>query len=178
MEIASIDTFLDTVTQAYLSFYLMQLAPDNKIYISTGNSQYLHIIHSPDSLGAACNLAQHDLKLKGVNLVSSIPNFPNYRLGREIGSACDTIYTAISPPQEGVGIRVYPNPAQERVTIELSQKEEAELVLLDITGRVVLSQKLREFTETVSLVHLPKGMYFYLLKSEKGILAQGKVVKE
>ena len=176
--IAISDGYQDSTSSLILGFDPMQLAPDNKIYISSGNSQYLHTIDSPNLLGTACNVNQHSYKLKKRNSVGSIPNFPHYRLGREIGSACDTIYTSISPPQESVGIQVYPNPAQESLTIELPQKEEAEFVLFDITGRVVLSQKLWKLTETVSLAHLPKGMYFYLLKSEKGILAQGKVVKE
>lgn len=107
-----------------------------------------------------------------------MPNFPYYRLGREVGSACDTVYTAISPPQEGAGVQVYPNPAQESVTIELSQKEEAEFVLFDITGRVVLTQKLRQPKETFSLANVAKGMYFYRIQSEKGILPNGKLIKE
>ena len=175
--VASNDGFQDSIF-GNLSFRAMYLAPDEKIYIGHNGIRYLSVINSPNLLGVSCNVNQHSVKLKTVNLDGSIPNFPHYRLGREIGSACDTIYTSISPPQESVGIQVYPNPAQESLTIELPQKEEAEFVLFDITGRVVLSQKLWKLTETVSLAHLPKGMYFYLLKSEKGILAQGKVVKE
>ena len=73
------------------SFWLMQLAPDGKIYISTPNDgHYLHVIHDPDRRGTACNFEQRGLEFpvqKGITM----PNFPNYRLGPIDGSACDTL---------------------------------------------------------------------------------------
>ena len=63
------------------TFFLQQLAPDGKIYISsTSGADRLHVIHSPDSAGLACNLEQHGLGLPANNAFS-VPNHPNYRLG-------------------------------------------------------------------------------------------------
>ena len=73
------------------TFFLAQLAPDNKIYISCSNGvNVLHVIHNPDEKGLACNVEQHGLHLPTYN-GSSIPNFPNYRLGPLDGSPCDTL---------------------------------------------------------------------------------------
>ena len=72
-------------------FFLAQLGPDGKIYISIPNgSQYLHVIESPNKKGLACNFNQ-----RGINLLNrsggTLPNNPNYRLGPLDNSPCDTL---------------------------------------------------------------------------------------
>ncbi|KAA3626927.1 MAG: hypothetical protein DWQ02_20170, partial [Bacteroidetes bacterium] len=72
-------------------FFLAQLAPDGKIYISANNStNYLTVIHKPNNPGVACNVEQHGLRLPTRNF-TSIPNNPYYRLGPLDGSPCDTL---------------------------------------------------------------------------------------
>ena len=72
-------------------FFLMQIAPDGKLYATTvSSSEYLHIIHRPDEPGLACRYEQHGIKLPTYNAFS-MPSFPNYRQGPLDGSACDTL---------------------------------------------------------------------------------------
>lgn len=72
-------------------FYLAQLAPDGKIYINIPNgTRLLHTIQYPDKEGTACTVKQHSFHLPTYN-ASSLPNFPNYRLGSIDGSPCDTL---------------------------------------------------------------------------------------
>jgi len=72
-------------------FYLAQLAPDNKIYISCPNGvTVLHVIHQPNEKGLACNVEQHGIHLPTYN-GASMPNFPNFRLGPLDDSTCDTL---------------------------------------------------------------------------------------
>ncbi len=86
--IATYDGFLDPFST---TFYLMQLAPDGKIYAcATGGVKSLHVIHSPDEPGAGCQYQQHGIALPTYNSFS-IPTFPNYRLGPLDGSPCDTL---------------------------------------------------------------------------------------
>lgn len=74
-----------------VTFYMMQLAPDGKIYSSaTNGTRYLHVIHRPDEEGTACQYQQHGIQLYKYNNFS-MPNFPNYRLGPLDGSPCDTL---------------------------------------------------------------------------------------
>ncbi len=74
-----------------VKFFLCQLAPDNKIYISATNGvPYLHVIHNPNAKGAACQIEQHGLQLPTLNAFG-IPNAPYYGLGPEDGSPCDTL---------------------------------------------------------------------------------------
>ena len=161
------------------SFFLLQLAPDGKIYISTTNgTPYLHVIDYPDSLGTACSFRQHAVLLRGYN-AAGIPNFPNYRLGALAGSPCDTL----TSKEEGIRkeVSLYPNPTRDKIHIELENvREPLTFVLLNVLGQEEGSYFIEneQGNSEISLAHLPKGIYFYLLKSEKGILAQGKVVKE
>ena len=74
------------------NFWLSQLAPDGRIYISGSNTLYhMHYINFPnrrDSIG--CQFVQHGIQLPVVHRYD-IPNFPNYRLGPLDGSPCDTL---------------------------------------------------------------------------------------
>lgn len=72
-------------------FFLLQLAPDGKLYMnSAATVNTMHIVHQPDLPGAACRFEQHGLQLPTLNNWS-MPNFPNYRLGPLDGSPCDTL---------------------------------------------------------------------------------------
>ena len=74
-----------------VKFFLCQLAPDNKIYISaTSGVPYLHVIHNPNAKGAACQMEKHGVQLPTLNKFG-IPNAPFYGLGPEDGSPCDTL---------------------------------------------------------------------------------------
>jgi PKD repeat protein len=89
--VAEWDGFFDSYPNFSTTFYLMQLAPDGKIYINSNNStRYLHVINHPDLPGALCDVCQHCIELPSVNALS-LPNFPNYRLQHLEGSPCDTL---------------------------------------------------------------------------------------
>ncbi|MBL7797708.1 MAG: PKD domain-containing protein [Saprospiraceae bacterium] len=73
------------------TLYMLQLAPDGKIYGSaTNGTRYLHVIHNPDEAGTDCQYQQHGIQLLKYNDFS-LPNFPHYRLGPLDGSPCDTL---------------------------------------------------------------------------------------
>jgi hypothetical protein len=73
------------------SFFLAQLAPDGKIYITPSNGTlYLHVIEKPNEKGLACDFRQHAVHLGSYN-GTGLPNNPNYRLGPLDGSPCDTL---------------------------------------------------------------------------------------
>jgi hypothetical protein len=91
-----------------VSSWQMQLAPDDKIYISITdnrylnsifpfeNSNYLSVINYPDSFGLSAGFEKFKLYLGDSSYVSlGLPNFPNYRLGAlsiyEAGAGRDTI---------------------------------------------------------------------------------------
>jgi PKD repeat protein len=74
-----------------VTFFLGQSAPDGKIYFNcTNGTSFLHLIHNPNGQGNNCLFEQRGVKLPTQN-ASSLPNFPNYRLGPIDGSPCDTL---------------------------------------------------------------------------------------
>ncbi|MBK7967044.1 MAG: hypothetical protein IPK10_18400 [Bacteroidetes bacterium] len=92
-----------------IPFYLMQLGPDNKIYMgSVGGSKYISVINYPDSAGVSCNFVQQQLQLVA-NYTGTFPHFPNYRLGPATGSLCDTLTVGIATNTIGVQKSYYSN---------------------------------------------------------------------
>jgi hypothetical protein len=82
------DGFIDPF---WTNFYLCQLAPDGKIYISSPNGvASLHVIEKPNEKGLACDFRQHAVHLGSYN-GTGLPNNPNYRLGPLDGLPCDTL---------------------------------------------------------------------------------------
>ncbi|MBL7796986.1 MAG: hypothetical protein JNJ90_10875 [Saprospiraceae bacterium] len=72
-------------------FFHPGLAPDGKIYYATTNGTLsLHVIHSPNLPGQSADLQQHGIDLPKFNN-GTMCQFPNYRLGRLVGSPCDTL---------------------------------------------------------------------------------------
>ena len=97
------------------NFFLMQLAPDGKIYINCCNSTLdMHVINYPDSAGLACDLQQHSIHLPAFNAFS-IPNYPNYFLGRDLGSPCDSLTDINTYTSTVIPIRVTPQPGSKYI---------------------------------------------------------------
>ena len=90
------DYFAEPTPPLYTAFYLAQLANDGKIYINSGNStRWFNVINQPNNSGLSCDFLQHSLMLPTFNAFT-IPNFPNYFLGKENGSVCDSLPSVIN----------------------------------------------------------------------------------
>ena len=157
-------------------FYLSYLAPDDKIYINCGNSTTeMHVINYPDSAGVACDVCQHCVYLPAFN-GGTIPNFPNYFLGAEGGTLCDSLPTDVKPfverPMETV---LFPNPVRNLLYITINSSNWNEIVVFNIFGQQI-SVPIHEIKngeyQEVNTSSLTPGVYFLELKS-----GMGKVVK-
>ncbi|QQS30582.1 MAG: T9SS type A sorting domain-containing protein [Sphingobacteriales bacterium] len=81
-------------------------------------------------------------------------------------------------------IQVYPNPAQNTLQITLPDHSagslsgaETSFTLYNLTGQLVLQTQIPagETHKTVSVAHLPEGVYVYVVTAGEGVLARGKV---
>ena len=146
----------------------MALAPDGKIYITTGNGTFhYHIIDQPDSLGTACNVIQHGLNLNHY-YYNTLPNHPNYHLGPLVGSVCDTVYTGIPPPEERLTLKLYPNPNSGSFQITYTPlPENLTLQVFNILGEKVHSQLLPQWSQlqNIHIGNLPAGVYMATITS-------------
>jgi len=81
----------------YTHFSLPERAPDGNIYYLTFNySKAFHIINRPELPLLVSDMAQRGLILPNQNGDTRC-YFPNYRLGKQSGSVCDTL-SGIPPP--------------------------------------------------------------------------------
>ena len=93
--IGEYDGFL-TVYNLAAGPHSMTLAPDNRIYLSSGNGvNVLHTIHNPDLPGTACDFRLHDILLPA-HILFFLPNNPFFRLYNMQGALCDTL--GVKPP--------------------------------------------------------------------------------
>lgn len=147
-------------------FYLSELAPDGKIYITTGNGTlHMHVINTPDSLGVSCGLVQHGIVMPSLYF-NTLPNHPNYFLGRDTGSVCDTITVWMGeqnhPPPE-TKIKVMSNPNNGRFTLWFTVHDKPGWVeVYDVNGNVVFKEGVAQWSQykQVDIRRQPNGIYF------------------
>ena len=159
--------------------YLGQLAPDGKIYFSANTTlPEMHVITNPNEGGENCNVEQHGQNLATLNR-RTIPNHPNYRLGRLLGSPCDTLIwvedttsLVVSPVlTEELQISVSPNPASQEMTVSfdsLMDFSDYDIALYSSIGVKIMSVDFREATATkLDISTLPVGVYWLKAENDK-----------
>ncbi len=176
------DGFYSTTFPFATTFYLSQLAPDNKIYINSPNSvKTLHVINFPDSGGAACDVCQHCISLPTYNAFT-IPNHPNYFLGADSGSVCDTLQLGINERNSNRNsiFRVHPNPAVDIINLNFTPNDHIqELEIINVNGKIVLKRNIPQWSQfhQIDVSKLKSGIYLCRLKSQ-GNIKSCKFIKE
>ena len=75
-------------------------------------------------------------------------------------------------------LSVFPNPANDKITIEISGKtNESNLAIVNIEGQELISQQVTEPKTTIDISTLPSGVYFVRLTNDKTIEV-GKFMKK
>ncbi|MBL7925750.1 MAG: T9SS type A sorting domain-containing protein [Bacteroidia bacterium] len=165
--VATYDGFMSGLppTCCATTFMNMYLAANGKIYLTSGSSsQHLHEINYPDSAGVLCDVQQHSISL-GVWNLRSVPNHPNYHLGRLQGSPCDTLqWTNINELEFDFRFRIYPNPVTSNslhIGYLLPQNKNGLFQIYDVTGKVVYKYNLPQWSneQQLTLPKLANGVY-------------------
>jgi hypothetical protein len=148
-------------------FEIPQLAPDGKIYISTGNSTFhIHVINSPDSIGLACNLVQHAIQFQYFYF-SGQPNHPNYFLG------CDTSCTPClvglpSGSELFHSVKAFPNPTDGAFTLQFPVQSTAGMLeVYDVMGKLVYKDYIAPWSQYKKVDLTPS------LSKREGVKANG-----
>lgn len=180
LHIAEWDGFYSPAPPLATTFDLAQLAPDGKLYISTGNSTFhLHVIVSPDSLGVACGMVQHGIELPAY-FANSLPNHPNYHLGPLAGSPCDTLGLGVVEHTPPLLLSAYPNPSAGAFTLSYTaQSEVGTIDIRDPSGKLLLQERVPPWS-TVHHFTLPDagaGLYQCTLRWGKRATAVRVVVE-
>ena len=73
-------------------------------------------------------------------------------------------------------IKLYPNPANDIITIENNGSQDLELELYDLSGRVLLKMNVVTGKQTIETKDILSGTYIYrLVNSEGSIARSGKI---
>ena len=76
-------------------------------------------------------------------------------------------------------LRLWPNPATDRLWIAVADAPLEEVRLIDLTGKLRLTQQLNGSTEgTLEVGQLPAGMYLVEVRTGNGILLQKIVLQD
>jgi|GEM_PF-2501877 len=80
--------------------------------------------------------------------------------------------TAVEEIQQEA-LRIYPIPADNELTFQLANAKTANLQLLDLTGRVVLAERMDASGQLkLDISHLPKGIYLAKVQTGKEVLTR------
>jgi len=89
-------------------------------------------------------------------------------------------YRNLSNPE----LKVYPNPTTGIITLSIDPGNQTVLNmdLVNSSGQVVKQNQFNtngiEFTQSIDLSDLPNGMYYVVLKTERGMVSQARVIKK
>ncbi len=177
-----IDNYNGTLDPTPTTFFTSALGPDCKIYIRGGSSAWsMHVIHFPDELGQDCEFVQNGLRLPYLTSTGGFPNVPRYRVDAEL--KCDsTIMTLFGTDiYWRRDLDIFPNPASDRLTIELPQDiGKGLLYMMDMSGRRVWEQETAlEEDVLLDLDGFTEGTYlmeFVPLSNDENRLWSSKVV--
>lgn len=167
---------------APVTYNLAQLGPDGKIYISSRNgTYYMAVINNPDEAGVNCNFQD---TVKTPSFILGLPFYPNYRLGAEANSPCDTLTSIKDIAEKEKMLKVFPNPANDIATIDYGytdwSKGETSMEITNSLGQTVHSQNLPMYSgfQKLQVANYPSGSYTVYIKRKGNIVAVGRLVKE
>ena len=66
-------------------------------------------------------------------------------------------------------IKIYPNPAKDKLIVQFENYQEIKLNLLNILGQEIYNQKISGEKTEISLSEFSDGIYFLIVETEKGI---------
>ena len=139
----------------------MELAPDGKIYICSGNStEYMHVISNPDSQGLACNFIQRGLPLP-TYYFNTLPNHPNYFLGAN--GLCNNLSFEGLESWKVKKVTVFGNPTHDKFTLWFPvDKDVGVLEIYDVNGACIRTERVAQWSQykSVDIGLFAEGVYF------------------
>ena len=140
----------------------ISVSPDgSKVYVANSGSNTVSVINSAvDTVLATIMVGNHPVSLG--NFISIYPSL----LGIE------------SPSITLANIAVYPNPANDNITIDIVSFTKGEIIsVYDIQGQLLLQQPMQQAKTNINISTLAKGVYFIKVKTANGMEVK-KIVKD
>ncbi len=181
-QVAEIDTFYSPYPPYLTNFWMLNLAANGKIYISSGNSVIdIGYINQPDSSGLSCDVQQHALHLPCFYFRGHVYH-PNYYLGCDTTSGCQCLTSLPESNNHDFKISIMPNPSSGPLKIAylLPQNQDGFLQITDIVGRVLFSSTLSPWStlQSINLDFLAGGLYVCTISSEQNYVSRKFVISD
>jgi hypothetical protein len=77
--------------------------------------------------------------------------------------------------------KLYPNPANQSVTVQFVTEEAysaMQMMVYDITGKVIITQTVKDNLETININNLTSGMYLVTMVADGKVIGKRKLIKE
>ena len=87
-------------------------------------------------------------------------------------------FSSVNDTKENEIIKIFPNPVQDKLNIEMKSKGERKMEVFNTLGQLVISTQLLSDKNEVDLQKLSGGIYFYRITNSNKILCTGRLVKE
>ncbi len=166
-----------------VSLQNMQYAPNGQLLMNhMHRTNYISTIEYPSENGANMSFKPKGLSLP-VFSVRSLPNIPNYRLFDLPFSPCDTLginnpmVSATSLNSELANkILINPSPSYSEVLVLIQSEEKGIWALIDIAGKTALSGNWNGSSKVLNLATMPRGIYFFVLKTDYGKICRGRLI--
>jgi hypothetical protein len=132
--------------------------------VTSGNGPFAYVWNTGDSTASISGLAPGFYTLVLFDGTGCNYGFV-FEVGVTIGTSAPGVWTG----------RVWPNPAQDILYLDLPTQEHiASVQLTDALGRVVYSSN--QWMPFISIAHLPEGVYVLLIRQARGAVFSEKVV--
>jgi hypothetical protein len=138
---------------------------DDQFEITTGSVSHTYSITGEISVGI------HGCMTNCLPLNSCTDQIVDFQI-------IDTLSSIRYIPGENLGIRLYPNPASELITIELPQALNFKSYkILDMTGRLLMTSQINSLNVEIPVDALEPGIYSVVLLEGNRLDQQGVIIK-
>jgi hypothetical protein len=87
--------------------------------------------------------------------------------------------TVIEDPVNPKALSVYPNPTTSLLFLgKVENVAFTSIMIIDMTGKVVLSMDKYDYSQPINVSHFPTGVYNIISKSRSGKIVRNKFIKK
>lgn len=99
--------------------------------------------------------------------------------GSEVFKLASQTVTSAEETDEAIPFHLYPNPANEEVTIQCSQQTVTRIVISDLTGRIIMENNERfEGSKTINTAGLSNGIFFIKISGEQKEVVEKLIIRK
>lgn len=156
-----------------LSVVLINNSPDSEKKV---NLKFAANTSTPTSFIQYTTSATDNCVSKGSVNADATITLPKYSVTTLVGSNSLPIITNIEDEQSISEITLYPNPTSGQLNVHFTNDFYANYTISDLTGKVIIANKINKLDEVIDISTLPKGIYLFHAKGVKNYIK--KVVLE